>query len=409
MAKTIRDNLHQPSIKVVGVGGGGGNAVSRMAGKIRGVDFVVINTDMQDLANNTARLKVPIGKTVARGMGAGMNPELGKQAAEENRDDIMRALEGADLVFITCGLGGGTGTGAAPVVADCSREVGALSVAVVTKPFIFEGNQRKRIAEDGWKVLSAKVDSIITVPNDRVFNIISRTTPLIEAFERIDDILRQAVQGVSDLIARPGLINVDFADIKAIMNQAGPAILGIGIASGEGRAQDAAGTAIQSPLLDLSIDGARGVLFNISGRKNMGMAEINEVAKIITESVDTEARIIFGATLDPRLKAAELKVTVIAAGFGAPASELPFRESRGISHGSFSRTEEPREIRVAPLETSASLQAAKKKPANEAPDAQEKPVPAPAHANRALQELLEKKLSDDKEFETPAFFRRKKK
>lgn len=382
-----------PSIKVVGVGGGGGNAVSRMAGKIRGVEFIAVNTDLQDLAKTEARLKIPIGKSIAKGMGAGMNPEVGRQAAEENRDDITRALAGADLVFITAGLGGGTGSGGSSVIADCSREVGALSVAVVTKPFVFEGAQRRRIADDAWRTLASKVDAIITVPNDRVFNIISRTTPLVEAFERIDDILRQAVQGISDLIARPGLINVDFADIRTIMHQAGPAILGIGVASGAERAQLAASSAIQSPLLDLSIDGARGVLFNISGRENMGMAEVNEVAKIITESVDAEARIIFGATFDPRLRANELKVTVIAAGFGASAGELPFRPQAFASSG-----RKPQAAAQVPLETKEFSEAAEK---------QEEAVTI--HTNRILQDLLEKKLADDKEFETPAFFRKKKK
>jgi cell division protein FtsZ len=370
-----------------------------MAGKIRGVEFIAVNTDLQDLMKTEARVKISIGKSVAKGMGAGMNPEVGRQAAEENRDDIARALSGADLVFITCGLGGGTGSGASAIIADCAREVGALSVAVVTKPFIFEGAQRRRIAEDAWRTLASKVDAIITVPNDRVFNIISRTTPLLEAFERIDDILRQAVQGISDLIARPGLINVDFADIRTIMHQAGPAILGIGVAAGTERAQAAASAAIQSPLLDLSIDGARGVLFNISGRENMGMAEVNEVAKLITESVDPEARIIFGATFDPRLRANELKVTVIAAGFGASAGELPFRQQTFASSG--------RKPHVAASLAAAAPLAVEADSVPEASGKKEEAVTI--QTNRVLQELLEKKLADDKEFETPAFFRKKKK
>jgi cell division protein FtsZ len=382
-----------PIIKVIGVGGGGGNAVSRMARKIRGIECIAVNTDIQDLLKTEARIKIPIGKSITKGMGAGMNPEIGRQAAEENRDDITRALEGADLVFITCGLGGGTGSGASAVIADCAREVGALSVAVVTKPFAFEGVKRLRIADEAWKVLASKVDAIITVPNDRVFNIISRATPLLEAFDRIDDILRQAVQGVSDLISRPGLINVDFADIRTIMSQAGPAILGIGVGSGSGRAEAAALAAIQSPLLDLSIDGARGVLFNISGRENMGMTEVNEVAKIITESVDTEARIIFGATFDSRLRANELKVTVIAAGFGFNrGEELPFRPS-------------PPTI-TAPKRSPATSTTITVE-TGDLPKASNQTVLQPP-TNRVLQDLLEQKLADDKELETPAFFRKKK-
>ncbi len=380
-----------PSIKVIGVGGAGGNAVSRMFKKVRGVEFIAVNTDLQDLMKVEVRLKIPIGKSITKGMGAGMNPEVGRQAAEENREDIIRALQGADLVFITCGLGGGTGSGASGVIADCAKEVGALSIAVVTTPFTFEGYQRRRIAEEAWKILAAKVDTIITVPNDRIFNIISRNTPLIAAFERIDEILRQAVQGISDLIARPGLINVDFADIRTIINQAGPAILGIGIGSGQDRASQAAIAAIKSPLLDLSIDGARGVLFNVSGRENMGMVEVNEVAKLITESVDPEARIIFGATFDPRLKAGELKVTVIATGFGKSGSELPFKSSPPISAA--------RKIAATTIsEIGGSVHI---KTANEEEQ--------PAQANKVLQEFLEKKLGDEKEFDTPAFFRRKKK
>lgn len=379
-----------PSIKVVGVGGGGGNAVSRMMGKIRGVEFVAVNTDLQDLAHTRARRRIPIGKALTKGRGAGMDPEVGRRAAEENRDEILKAMTGAELVFVTCGLGGGTGSGAAPVVADCAREAGALAVAVVTKPFVFEGTQRKRIAEDAWRVLAGKVDAIITVPNDRVFNVISRNTRITEAFQRIDDILRQAVQGIADLISRPGLINVDFADIKTIMTQSGPAILGIGVASGSSRAADAATAAIQSPLLDISIDGARGVLFNVSGRESMGMAEVNEVAKLITESVDPEARIIFGATFDPRLRAHELKVTVIAAGFGSQAESLFRREQQGPI------ASVPRKVSVTEVAQPAERVKL------------ETPVLTNSN-NNALKELLEKKGGAGKELETPAFFRRKRK
>lgn len=382
-----------PRIKVVGVGGAGGNAVSRMFGTIRGVEFVAINTDLQDLTNTDARIKVPIGRALTRGMGAGMNPEVGRQAAEENRDDILKALEGSEMVFITCGLGGGTGSGGSPIVADCAKDLGALTIAVITKPFLFEGAQRHRVAEDAWKILSGKVDAIITVPNDRVFNLISRTTPILEAFSLIDDILRQAVQGVSDLIARPGLINVDYADVRTIMHQAGPALLGIGIGGGEHRAREAASASIHSPLLELSIEGARGVLFNISGRENMSMAEVNEVAKIITESIDSEARIIFGATFDPRLKSDQMKVTVIATGFGGPDALHLFREVSAVSPLGGSR-----KLHIAPEvgQSAASGHSAEK----------HEPV---VINGTALREILEKKLEEDKTFETPAFFRRKKK
>lgn len=413
----MKSNQHSsslPTIKVIGVGGAGGNAVSRMTGKIRGIEFIAVNTDLQDLDNTSARVKIPIGKAVTRGMGAGMNPEVGRQAAEENREDILRSLEGADLVFITCGLGGGTGSGGAPVVAECSREVGALSVAVVTKPFVFEGTKRQRVADEAWKTLSSKVDAIITVPNDRVFNIISRTTPLLEAFERIDDILRQAVQGMSDLIARPGFINVDFADIRSVMTQAGPAILGIGEAGGQDRAAKAAAAAIQSPLLDLSIDGAKGVVFNIAGRENMGMAEVNEVAKIITESVDSDARIIFGATVDSRLRATELKVTVIAAGFGSELRPLPLETgAHQFAAAEFGQRTPGRRLAVdhsvEPRPSSGATQAGAEKDSEigtrSAKDNRREPKPG----TRALQDLLDQKLADNSEFDTPAFFRRKKK
>lgn len=304
-------------IKVVGVGGGGGNAVSRMASdRVRGVEFIAINTDAQDLHHAQAGGKIHIGKNITRGLGAGMNPEIGRQAAEESREDIQEALKGADLVFITSGLGGGTGTGAAPVVADITRTMGILTIAVVTKPFTFEGAQRARIAEEGLVNLKDSVDAAVVIPNDRVLAIIGEDTSFFKSFEMVDNVLKQAVQGISDLITMPGIINVDFNDIKTIMQSAGSALMGIGIASGEERAQKAARAAINSPLLELSIEGAKGVLFTVSGGADMGMMEIHQAAKIITESVDQEAKIIFGAVNDSRLKKGEIKVTVIATGFG---------------------------------------------------------------------------------------------
>lgn len=312
-------------IKVVGVGGGGGNAVTRMiASRIKGVDFVAVNTDAQDLHHCQAQEKIHIGKNATRGLGAGMNPEIGRQAGEENREEIESALKGADMIFITCGLGGGTGTGASPVIAEIARDAGALTVAVVTKPFTFEGAQRNKIAEDGLAQLKENVDALIVIPNDRVLQIVERNTSLIDAFSKVDDVLRQAVQGISDLITHPGIINIDFADIRAIMQNAGSALMGIGSASGEDRAVAAAKMAINSPLLELSIDGARGILFSVSGGADLGMLEVNEAARIITESVHPDAKIIFGAIHDEKLKKGEIKITVIATGFnGASPKNVP--------------------------------------------------------------------------------------
>ncbi|MFH1392084.1 MAG: cell division protein FtsZ [bacterium] len=303
-------------IKVVGVGGGGGNAVSRMVQcKIQGVDFVAINADAQDLNQCQAQEKVLIGKNLTRGLGAGMNPEIGRQAAEENRDEIHEVVKGADMVFVTCGLGGGVGSGAAPVVAEAARDAGALTVGVVTKPFGFEGSQRNRIAEQSLKNLKEKVDTLITIPNDKIMQTVEKKTSLIDAFAVVDDVLRQAVQGIAELITVPGIVNVDFADVKAIMQNAGSALMGIGRATGENRAVEAAKLAINSPLLELSIDGAKGVLFNISGGPDMAMSEINEAAEVVTESIDKDAKVIFGAVVDNAFKKGEFKVTVIATGF----------------------------------------------------------------------------------------------
>lgn len=304
-------------IKVIGVGGSGNNAISRMiGGRIKGVDFIAVNTDAQALHHSQATEKIHIGRSLTRGLGAGMNPELGRAAAEESKKDIEKVLKGADMVFITCGLGGGTGTGAAPIIAEVSRENGALTVAVVTKPFTFEGAERGRIAEEGLEQLKNKVDTIIVIPNERLLQIIDKKTSLVDAFKTVDSILKQAVQGISDLITIPGIVNVDFNDVKTIMKDAGSALMGIGIASGENRAVEAAKAAINSPLLELSIDGAKGVLFNISGGADLGMIEINEAARIITSSIAPDAKVIFGAVIDDSIKKGELKITVIATGFG---------------------------------------------------------------------------------------------
>jgi len=325
-------------IKVVGVGGSGNNAISRMIeSKIKGVEFVAINTDAQALHHSKASEKVHIGKNLTKGLGAGMNPEIGRQAAEENRDEIQEVLKGSDMVFVTCGLGGGTGTGAAPIVAETAKELGALTVSVVTKPFAFEGAQRRAIADEGLENLKDRVDSLITIPNDRLLSIIDRKTTLISAFRIVDDVLRQGVQGISDLIIKPGVVNVDFADVRAILEDSGSALMGIGIASGENRAIEAARQAINSPLLELSIDGAKGVLFNVSGSNDLTMLEINEAANLITENIDPNAKVIFGAVADDQIRKGDIHITVIATGFDtAKVKETSEKISRAFSGTSVS-------------------------------------------------------------------------
>jgi len=302
-------------IKVVGVGGSGGAAVDRMVQtNIRGVDFVVMNTDVQALHHNNATHKLHIGKTITRGLGAGMDPEMGKRSAEEAQNEIRETLKDTDMVFITCGLGGGTGSGASPVIAEIAREIGALTVAVVTKPFSFEGPQRKAIADQAYEELARKVDTIITIPNDRVLQIIDKKTSLLSAFKIVDDVLRQGVQGISELITVPGLINVDFADVKTIMSNTGSALMGIGVGTGENRAAEAAKSAISSPLLELSIEGARGILFTITGGSDLGMQEVAEAAEIITQSADDNVKVIFGSVIDESM-GDDIRITVIATGF----------------------------------------------------------------------------------------------
>lgn len=303
-------------IRVIGVGGSGMNAINHMINSnVKGVEFIAVNTDAQDLQHSKAKKKVHIGKNLTRGLGAGGNPDSGKRAAEETQEEILETLRDSDMVFIAGGMGGGTGTGAAPVIAKLAKEVGALTVGVVTKPFSFEGQQRMRAAEEGIAQLKSEVDAIITIPNDRLLAIVERDTSILNAFALCDDVLRQAVEGISDLITSPGIVNVDFADIKAVMSNAGSALMGIGLASGEKRAEEAAQKAINSPLLEVSISGARGVLFAIAGGEDLGMLEIQDAAKVITESIDPNARVIFGAFRDDKLKKDEIKVTVIATGF----------------------------------------------------------------------------------------------
>ena len=303
-------------IKVVGVGGSGKNAINHMINsKVKGVEFIVVNTDAQDLEHSQAKKKIHIGKNLTRGLGTGMNPELGKRAAEETKEEIQETLKGADMVFVSGGCGGGTMTGAGPVVARVAKDLGALTIGVSTRPFSFEGAQRTRVAEEGLRELRQHVDALITIPNDNIFGVTEKETTVRSAFAMCDEILRQAVEGISDLITSPGIINVDFADIRAVLGDAGTALMGIGIASGENRATEAAKKAINSPLLDIAITGAKGVLFSIAGGEDLAMAEIQEAANIITESVDKDAKIIFGTAHDTSLKKGEIKVTVIASGF----------------------------------------------------------------------------------------------
>jgi len=306
---------HFALIKVIGVGGGGNNAVNRMVtAGVRGVEFVAMNTDVQALYRSEAPVKIQIGEKLTRGLGAGGSPQIGRQAAEESREAIVRVVKGADMIFITAGMGGGTGTGAAPVIAECAREAGALTVGIVTKPFTFEGRHRMKQAEEGVNDLREKVDTLIVIPNDRLLQIVERRTSMMEAFRIADDVLRQGVQSISDLVAIPGFINLDFADVRAVMANTGSALMGVGVASGETRAADAARAAISSPLLETSIVGAKGLLLNITGGEDLTLFEVNEAAEIVTEAADEEANIIFGAALDESMED-EVRVTVIATAF----------------------------------------------------------------------------------------------
>ncbi len=340
-------------IKVIGVGGSGGSAINRMlANKIRSIEFIAVNTDVQALQQSLADVKLQIGKETTRGLGAGMNPDLGAMSAEEAEAEIKKHVADADMVFVTCGLGGGTGSGAAPIIADLARAAGALTVAVVTKPFKFEGMQRRRIAEGALEKLVDKVDTIITIPNDRLLQVIDKKTSLLEAFSVVDEVLHQGVRGISELITVPGMVNVDFADVKSIMTDAGSALMGIGIASGENRATEAARAAVDSPLLEVSIEGARGVLFVVTAGSDLTMHEVNEAAEVITASCDPDAKIIFGTVIDEKM-GAELKVTVIATGFrsfqekapeqGAPA---PAQKRESFRASTFTAPEEPHDRKV---------------------------------------------------------------
>lgn len=321
-------------IKVIGVGGGGNNAVNRMVeAQLKGVEFIAVNTDKQALYTSKAEHKIQVGEKLTRGLGAGANPEVGKKSAEESKDEILKVLEGADMVFVTAGMGGGTGTGAAPVVAQLAKEMGILTVGVVTKPFAFEGKVRMKNAEQGIKELKTKVDTLITIPNDRLLQIVQKNTSMLEAFSIADDVLKQGIESISDLIAAPGLINLDFADVQSIMKEKGLAHMGMGRAQGENRAIEAARQAIQSPLLETSIKGAKGVLLNITGGANLGLFEINEASTLVQESCDSEANIIFGATIKENLKD-DLVITVIATGFeDGQDMDIDFNRHNGMNQG----------------------------------------------------------------------------
>ncbi len=387
-------------IKVIGVGGSGKNALNHMIDSgVKGVDFIVMNTDTQDLHNSLADKKIHIGRNLTKGLGAGMNPEIGKRAAEETKAEIQEALKGADMVFIACGMGGGTGTGAAPIVARAAKEQGVLTIGVVTKPFSFEGNQRLSLAENGLSELEQEVDALIVIPNDRLLTIASKDTGFKQAFAMCDEVLRQAVEGISELIINPGIMNVDFADIRAVLHDAGSALMGVGIASGEDRAKKAAIDAINSPLLDISITGARGVLINVSGGDDLGILEVHEAAKIITESIDAEAKVIFGMSQDDRLKKGEVKITVIATGFPTSMTKKPLFE-RNASIGSAQVLPLKREV------TRAEIQQ---------PVATEEPKPSITTSQNEYLRKVETPVIDDENPEeddwsaVPAFLRRQKK
>lgn len=348
-------------IKVVGVGGGGTNAVNRMVDAgLKGVEFIAVNTDAQALLMCDADVKIHIGAKITRGLGAGANPEVGRQAAEESRDELREALKGADMVFVTAGKGGGTGTGAAPVIAELARELGALTVGVVTKPFSFEGRKRAAQAEQGIEMLGKKVDTLIIIPNDRLLQVVERRTSIVDAFKVADDVLRQGVQGITDLITVPGLINLDFADVRTIIRNAGSALMGIGTASGEHRGVEAARAAISSPLLESSIDGATGILLNITGGRDLGLFEVNEAAEIISSAADPDANVIFGSVIDESM-GDQMRVTVIATGFGTDlrrrtsasdkaAVKPPAPSSRESDEGAEPAEPAPAETAAIPLE-----------------------------------------------------------
>jgi cell division protein FtsZ len=376
-------------IKVIGCGGSGKNALNHMINsKVRGVEFIAINTDAQDLHNSLAPKKIHIGKNLTKGLGTGMNPELGKRAAEETKEEIQEALKGADMVFVAGGAGGGTYSGSAPIIAKIAKELGILTIAVVTRPFMFEGLQRNRIASQAIDELRNNVDAIIVVPNDRLMTMVTKDTTAKSAFAICDDILRQAVEGISDLITTPGTINIDFADIRAVIENAGSALMGIGFASGEKRAEEAAKMAINSPLLEVSINGAKGVLFSIAGGDDLTLFEIQDAAKVITESIDPNAKVIFGTVYSDKLKKGEIKITVIASGFtDTPAKKTLFQSMVGT------QKEEPKEEKKSGFFSSSE------------PEPVKETKPEPININEPKKESID---DEDDWGAVPAFLRRNK-
>ncbi len=386
-------------IKVLGIGGSGTNAVNRMSELgIKGVEFIAVNTDAQALHNNQADVKVHIGKNITKGLGSGMNPELGRQAAEESIEELEEVVDNADMIFITCGLGGGTGTGASPIVAELAKNKGVLTVAVVTRPFSFEGSKRKEVSEAGYDNLKDKVDAIIAIHNDRILQIIDKKTSLIDAFKTVDEVLRQGISGISDLITTHGIVNADFADVKAIMQDAGSAMMGIGRASGDTRAAEAARLAVSSPLLDMSLDGAKGVLFNITGGRDLGMFEIDEAAKVITKNIDPDAKVKFGAVVDESL-GDEIRITVIATGFDSVARS-----------GMMSSFEEPKKSFLNTNIFSSQTQKAEPAPAPETRRPLFNPqVAQPKPPVQPMPSSASPKTDEADELEIPAFIRKKMK
>lgn len=381
------------NIKVVGVGGGGNAALNRMMEvSIKGVEFVAVNTDAQALHHSGAANKLHIGQNLTRGLGSGMDPSLGQQAAEESREDIHEVLKGSDMVFVTCGFGGGTGSGAGPVICEIAKETGALTVGVVTKPFSFEGQQRMTIAEEALSELQERVDAAVVVPNDRLLQIIDKKTSLLDAFRVVDDVLRQGVQGISDLITYHGMVNVDFADIRAIMQNAGSALMGIGRASGENRTVDAARAAIESPLLDVTIDGAKGIVFNITAGNDLRMYEVEEAARVITEEADLNAKVIFGTVIDgSQVEDGEVKITVVATGFD---KEEPVRKRDQRYAGAVPYQAQPQPIYP---------QFQPQPQAQPAPQPRSTLVPSSQNRNQAGQRAERQ----DEDLEVPTFIRRK--
>jgi cell division protein FtsZ len=398
--KTKQEEIDKiADIKVVGVGGGGCSAIDRMVeAKVKGVDFVAVNTDVQALNNNKADIKIQIGKETTRGLGSGADPEVGRKSVEEDKEEIYEALDNSDMVFITAGMGGGTGSGAAPTVASIAKELGALTVSVLTKPFSFEGQRRVNVGENAINEVKGNVDTLIVIPNDRLLQVIDKKTTLFDAFSVVDDVLRQGIQGISDLITKHGIINVDFADAKTIMKDAGTALMGIGRGGGENRAIEAARAAIDSPLLELSIDGAKGVLFNITGGPDLSMFEIDEAAKAITEAADPKANIIFGAIVDEAMQG-EVKITVIATGFDSDIDDSDSDQSKSSSGmqttslGGFTSNSS----------SEGMVGRTQSRPASPLESQREEPKPKPEEKP----EEEDDDDDDDDELEVPAFIRRK--